>query len=71
MQMVEQDPNKFVDPEASNDDYWDRDPTRETTLCELWEETTWLYDSSQKAHMTESRADCMKRFATILKVPRE
>lgn len=69
--MVQQDTSVFEDPSKTNEQYWEEDPTREAVLCQLWEETECLYDSSKRGHMTEDRAAILKRFSTILQVPRE
>ena len=72
MRMVEQDVSLFDDPTKSHDDWWTEDVTRERTLCELWQETPYLYDMTLKGHhQNEDRPTTLMRFATILQVPRK
>ena len=71
MRMSIQDVSVFDDPNKTSEEWWTEDPTRETILCDLWRETKYLYDFSYKGHMTEDRTTTLKRFSTILQVPRE
>ena len=62
----------FDDPTKSKDMWWMEDPTREGTLIDLWREHDELYDPKAKQMLDRlDRPTLLKRFSTILKVPRE
>ena len=71
IRLVEQNTSVFDDPSKSHEDWWIEDPTREPTLCQLWQETRYLYDFTARGHQEEDRAQTLRRFATVLQVPRE
>ena len=71
LRMVHQNASLFNDPTKSAEEWWTEDRTREGTLCDLWEESKWLYDFRDKGHHREDKDTTLRRFSTILEVPRE
>ena len=71
LRMALQDTSTFDDPSKSSDDWWLEDESRERILVDLWREERSLFDVSAKSYKTEDRNTILKRFSTILRVPRE
>ena len=60
------------DEDKGIDEWWSDDPTRELTLCQLWEEEKDLYDLSRENYRIPGIKDIiLRKFSAILKVPRK
>ena len=71
LQMVP-DNIHFGDETKAMEEWWLDDPSRERTLCKLWQEERSLYDmNAQGYRVPGTRAVILRRFSTILMVPRK
>ena len=72
LRAIALDSTVFDDPTKTKEMWWLEDPTREGTLIDLWREHEELYDPKCKQMLDRlDRPTLLKRFSTILRVPRE
>ena len=62
----------YDDDNKDLEEWWTEDPTRELTLCALWEDADCLYDMNAEGYrITGTKDVVLRKFATVLHIPRE